>query len=193
MTTPVLYLLAGSNGSGKSTFAEILVTRTRLPFVNADLIAEQRWPGDRERQAREARTVSALATAERGRMLEAGLSFVTETVFSHESKLDLTRSAIAGGYTVHLHVMLVPVELAIARVADRVSFGGHHVPEAKIRSRYARLWELVAQARGLVDRADFYDNSRIDQPFRRAARYEHGELIGKPTWPAWTPSALLGT
>lgn len=45
-------MLAGSNGAGKSTLAErVLIPRTHLPFVNADLIAEDLWPGDRERQS----------------------------------------------------------------------------------------------------------------------------------------------
>lgn len=191
MSTPVLHLLAGSNGAGKSTLAEsILIPRTHLPFVNADLIAEQLWPGDRDEQSRRAAAVSQLAAEERDRLLAEKVSFITETVFSHPSKLDLLRRAQLRGYTVSLHIVMVPEDLAVARVADRVTFGGHTVPEDKIRGRYGRLWELVAQARAVVDRADFYDNSSLDQPFRRVAVYEYGQPVGQPRWPAWTPAPL---
>jgi predicted ABC-type ATPase len=190
VTTPVLHVLAGPNGSGKSTFAEILVARTHLPLVNADLIAADLWPGDLAQQVRRGREVSVLAMEQRERLMAERSSYVTETVFSHVSKLELVRQAQANGYTVALHVMLVPADLAVARVADRVAAGGHKVPATKIRSRYRRLWALVAQARDLADRADFYDNSRLDQPFRRVATYEYGQPVGTPEWPAWTPPAL---
>jgi predicted ABC-type ATPase len=191
VSTPVLHLLAGSNGSGKSTFAEILIARTHLSFVNADLIAGELWPGDRDEQVRHAAEVSVLAAEVRERLLDERSSFITETVFSHESKVELVRQAQQRGYTVHLHVMLVPEDLAVERVADRVETGGHLVPEEKIRGRYGRLWRLVAQARDLVDRADFYDNSSLDRPFRRVAVYEYGQLVGNPDWPVWAPRALL--
>lgn len=191
MSTPVLHLLAGSNGAGKSTLAElVLIPRTHLPFVNADLIAEQLWPGDRVEQARRAAEVSKRAAHERERLIAAGASFITETVFSHPSKLDLIRRAQAGGYTVALHVVMVPEGLAVERVSDRVAVGGHTVPEAKVRERFRRLWQLVAQARTMADRADFYDNSRLDRPFRRVAVYEYGQPVGQPSWPAWTPRSL---
>lgn len=191
MSTPVLHLLAGSNGAGKSTLAqEILIPRTHLPFVNADLIAEQLWPDDRAEQARGAMQVSQLAAEERTRLLGQQISFITETVFSHPSKLDLIRQAHLVGYTVCLHVVMIPEDLAVARVADRVAFGGHAVPEDKIRGRYDRLWGLVAQARRMADRADFYDNSRLDVPFRRVATYEYGQPVGQPRWPDWTPAPL---
>jgi predicted ABC-type ATPase len=190
VSTPVLHLLAGSNGSGKSTFAELLVKRTHLPFVNADLIAAEMWPGDRDEQSRRAREVSILAAEERERLLDARRSFITETVFSHESKLTLVRQALDRGYVVQLYVVLVPENLAVERVADRAQVGGHLVPEEKIRGRFARLWGLVAQARDMVDRAEFFDNASLDQPFRRVALYEYGQLVGTPDWPAWTPSAI---
>lgn len=141
-------MLAGSYGAGKSTLAErVLIPRTHLPFVNADLIAEQQWPGDRDRQSQGARDVSRMAEVERGRLLEQRVSFITETVFSHGSKLDLLRNAQRLGYSVTLHVVMIPEELAVARVADRALAGGHLVPEDKIRGCYARLWVLIAQAR----------------------------------------------
>jgi predicted ABC-type ATPase len=191
VSTPVLHLLAGSNGAGKSTLAqEILIPRTHLVFVNADLIAERLWPDDRAEQARRAPEVSQLAAEERARLMADQVSFITETVFSHPSKLDLLRQAQLIGYTVSLHVVMVPEALAVERVTDRVAYGGHAVPEDKIRGRYGRLWELVAQARHMADRADCYDNSSLDKPFRRVAVYEYGQPVGQPDWPDWTPAPL---
>lgn len=190
MTTPVLHLLAGPNGAGKSTFvAEILQPATHLEFVNADLIAAQRWP---DSQAEHAYEASRAAAQERVRLMEVRRSFITETVFSHPSKVALVSDAVALGYLVHLHVVLIPSSLPVARVAGRVAQGGHDVPETKVRERFERLWALVAQARDLAGRATFYDNSRASRPFRVVADYERGRLIGRAAWPPWTAEALLG-
>ena len=121
------------------------------------------------------------------------MSFVTETVFSRASKLDLIHAAVDAGYLVTLHVVMVPEALAVARVANRVEVGGHAVPEHKVRERYARLWPLVASAIGVVDAATVYDNSRAATPFRVVASFEHGSVVGKTDWPAWTPEALRTT
>lgn len=188
MSTPVLHVLAGPNGSGKSTFVrEVLGPVTHLPFINADEIAAQRWPGQEQQHAYEA---SKAAAELRDRAIAARRSFLTETVFSHPSKLDLIRHGLAAGYLVELHVMLVPEELAVARVAHRVAIGGHAVPEEKVRQRYRRLWELVALARQLTDRATFYDNTTSATPFRPVAVYERGQLVGAPAWPVWAPQEL---
>lgn len=117
-------------------------------------------------------------------------SFITETVFSHPSKVELVGHAVAVGYVVQLHVILVPETVLVARVAGRVAQGGHDVPEHKIRERYARLWSLVAAARDLADRTTFYDNSRASTPFRVVATYERGRLVGNAAWPVWTPLSL---
>jgi predicted ABC-type ATPase len=181
-------VLAGPNGSGKSTYvSRILQPVTHLPFVNADVIAAECWP---ESQAAHAYEASRLAAERRAQLLATDASFITETVFSHPSKLELISDAAARGYLVHLHVMLVPVEVTVARVAERVHDGGHDVPEEKIRQRYERLWHLVAVARRLADRAVFMDNSAARTPFRPVAEYQHGLLIGEAAWPAWTPPAL---
>ncbi|HEV3002700.1 MAG TPA: AAA family ATPase [Solirubrobacteraceae bacterium] len=188
MSAPVLHVLAGPNGSGKSTFAhEVLQPITHLPFVNADEIAAQRWPGEEEQHAYDA---AAAAAEARARALRSGASFIAETVFSHPSKVELVQQAVALGYLVELHVMLVPEDLAVARVAYRVEGGGHTVPEEKVRERYRRLWRLIAEATRVAHRAHFYDNSRADA-FRRVAGFELGRPAGTPTWPAWTPRPLI--
>lgn len=189
MPTPVLHVIAGPNGAGKSTlYNRVLEPATHLPFVNADLIAAQRWPDDAAARSYEA---ARLAAAERDRMLRAGESFVTETVFSHPSKLDLLREAGARGFTTTLHVVVIPEALAVARVADRVANGGHQVPEDKIRERYARLWGHLVEGIGFVAQARVYDNSRAASPFRLLAVYRDGRCVtAKPAWSGWSPPEL---
>jgi predicted ABC-type ATPase len=188
MADPVLHLLAGPNGAGKSTLYETVVGRaTHLEFVNADVIAAARWPEDPSGRSYEAARVAA---DRRRELFGQRRSFVTETVFSHESKLELVRAAMTAGYLVTLHVVMVPEELAVARVSSRAAAGGHAVPEEKIRARYRRLWPLIAEAIGVVDSAIGYDNTRAKPAFRVVATFERGSAISVSGWPRWTPKQL---
>jgi predicted ABC-type ATPase len=183
-----LDLVVGPNGAGKSTFVELTLAPL-LPgsaFVNADEIAKQRWPEDPAGHSYEAARVAAET---RSRLIELGRSFIAETVFSHPSKLKLIDDAHAADYTVVLHVLLIPVELAVPRVRYRVAAGGHHVPEDKIRQRYQRLWPLVVTAAVRCDSATVYDNSSAKGP-RIVAQLSGGYPVGAPDWPAWTPRVL---
>jgi predicted ABC-type ATPase len=189
VSSPVLHVLAGPNGSGKSSFVHaVLQPITHLRFINADEITAERWPGQESRHAYEA---SAAAMAARNEAFQRQDSFITETVFSHPSKVDLVRRGVLAGYIVTLHVILVPEDVTVARVEYRVETGGHSVPEAKTRERYQRLWALVAEARAFSQRAIFYDNSRAKTPFIPVAHYERGVLVPPASWPAWTPPALI--
>ena len=183
-----LDLVVGSNGAGKSTFIELTLAPLlpRSVYVNADEIAKQRWPDDPAGHAYEAARVAAQT---RARLIELGESFIAETVFSHPSKLELLDTAQSRGYTVVVHTVLIPEELAVARVRHRVAAGGHSVPEAKIRERYHRLWALVAAAAARADSATFYDNSGMRGP-RIVAQAAGGFVVGSPAWPLWTPEAL---
>ena len=183
-----LDLVVGPNGSGKSTFVRLTLAPCRpgVPFVNADLIAERRWPDDPEAHAYEA---ARIAAATRTALVARGRPLIAETVFSHPSKLDLLREATAADYYSAVHVLMVPEELAVARVAARVAAGGHAVPEDKIRGRYQRLWPLVADAIGWADTATAYDNTTRDGP-RPVAVWSHGFAVGDPAWPGWAPAPL---
>jgi len=181
-------LLAGPNGAGKSTFvAELIGPVTGLRFINADEIAAQTWPG---REVDHAYEAADLATRERQRAIESRESFITETVFSHDSKLDLIREATAAGYHVTLHIVVIPEALALARVQNRVEQGGHDVPEDKITGRFARLWGHLRDAIDLAEETVVYDNSRAGHAFRRIASFSQGRLVGTADWPAWTPDQL---
>lgn len=182
-------LVVGPNGAGKSTFVE-LTLGPLLPcsvFVNADEIARHRWPADPEHHAYDAALVAAET---RDRLVALGRSFIAETVFSHPSKLELIRTAKRSGFSVALHVVLIPEDLAVERVERRVMAGGHDVPEDTIRARHRRLWPLVATAIGLADTATVYDNSRLRGP-RIVGQFTGGVVVGSPSWPEWTPEALV--
>ncbi|GAA1486574.1 AAA family ATPase [Brachybacterium fresconis] len=187
---PVLHLLVGPNGSGKSSYVrDVLGPATGLRFINADEIAAETWPEAPSEHAYEA---ARHAEARRRERIADGFSFISETVFSHPGKIDLVADAVRAGHLVHLHVVMVPVELAVQRVLERVVRGGHEVPEQKIRDRYDRLWDHVGQAILIADLADVFDNSSARTPFRLCASFEHGELTGAASWPRWTPAALRG-
>jgi predicted ABC-type ATPase len=188
VSAPTLHILAGPNGAGKSTFVRTaLEPLTQLPFINADEIAKERWPGAEEEHAYDA---SEAAAQGRDEAIAERRSFITETVFSHPSKVGLIEQALDAGYVVELHVILVSEDVTVGRVAHRVALGGHTVPEDKIRQRYRRLWSLVAAAVPLVELVTFYDNMDDRAAFRVVAEYEQGRLVGVPDWPAWAPAEL---
>jgi predicted ABC-type ATPase len=183
-----LDLVAGPNGAGKSTFVELTLAPLLKGsvFVNADEIAKARWPQDPSAHAYDA---ALIAADTREKLIELGRPFIAETVFSHPSKLELIDTAHAAGYTVVLHVLLIPEELAVARVDYRVRAGGYPVAQNKIRERYHRLWPLVAEAITRCEQATIYDNSGIKGP-QIVAQMSHGFIVGSPGWPDWTPKAL---
>jgi predicted ABC-type ATPase len=188
MADPVLHLIAGPNGAGKSTlYDRVIGPVSKLELVSADVITAREWP---DAAAAHAYDASGMAAERREELLAARTSFVTETVFSLESKVDLVKAAAETGYLVTLHVVLVPEDLAVARVTNRVENDDHDVPEERVRSRYARLWSLVAEVIALVDEAIVYDNSSASEPFRVVASFNGGVAVSKPAWPRWTPKEL---
>lgn len=184
-----LDLVVGCNGAGKSTFVQYALSSI-VPgsvFVNAHVIAQERWPHDPVGHSYDAAKV---AEQTRAQLIKLGESFIAETVFSHPSKISLIREAFAADYFVALHVLMIPEELAVARVAQRVGDGGHHVPEHKIRGRYQRLWDNVITAIELSDESAVYDNSSNFHGPRAVARMHAGVGIDSPVWPRWAPKAL---
>ncbi|CAM3709512.1 AAA family ATPase [Tsukamurella ocularis] len=184
----ILHLVIGSNGAGKSTFISRFLAPLHpgLPFVNADEIAKERWPNEAEARSYEA---ARIAEAQRTDLIASRTPFIAETVFSHPSKVEFVHTAVGSGFDVHLHIVMVPEDIAVNRVVTRVQAGGHSVPEAKIRDRYRRLWQLAAEAIPLTYTATCYDNSHSSGP-RIVARFSSGQPAGSARWPAWSPAEL---
>jgi predicted ABC-type ATPase len=181
-----MYVLAGPNGAGKSTLYDIRIRpHTNAPFINADDILRERQAAG---AALDAYRAAALAAEIRDQHLAAGQSFVTETVFSHPSKLALLRTAKAAGFRIVLfHVNVESADIAVARVRWRVSQGGHDVPEDKIRARYERNPQYIREAAGLADIAQIYDSSKEAVPPRWVLTFHDGQLYSASNdVPQWT-------
>ena len=166
MSRPIFHLLAGPNGAGKSTLYRALVASGAiegdLEFVNADLYEGEHLQRVPDLQMR-SEAAREWADARRETLLDTRAGFVSETVFSHESKLSLISHAQSLGYQVVLYVMSVddPRRL-LARVSQRVQEGGHNVPASRILERYPRTMANLGQAVRLADLAFIYDATEVE-------------------------------
>jgi len=179
-----LWVLAGGNGAGKSTFYRLCLQDKNLPFINADILAQQLYPEHSEANSYQA---AKIAETLRIRLLRQGRSFCFETVFSHPSKIDFLAQAKTFGYEIILVLIhLDNVMLNQARVAQRMTEGGHSVPEDKIRNRIPRMLDNIKRALPLCNKAYFLDNSRWDEPFQKIAIIDGGVLSKSvdnlPSW-----------
>lgn len=195
---PVFYLLAGPNGAGKSTLYKALAANGTLSpeieFVNADLheAAHLQHIDDPQVRSEAART---WADARRSTLLATGQSFVSETVFSHPSKLALIDEALAAGFLVVLiAVALDHPERLLERVHRRVDEGGHHVSDERILARYPRTLALLAQAVRQVPVALLYDSADVEPGTHRlVAVCRNGLAQPQVTdMPQWTMTVLGG-
>lgn len=153
-------IIAGPNGAGKTTFArEFLPNEAGCPvFVNADLIAAGLAPFAPHTAAVQAGRLMLQALA---RHFAAGESFAFETTLSGRGYAPHIQAWQAAGYAVKLiFLKLDSPEEAIARVAQRVLQGGHDIPEATIRRRFAAgLHNFEHLYAPLVDAWALYDNA----------------------------------
>lgn len=180
---PLAIILAGHNGSGKSTmWRRMLADRLRLPLINADRMMLSILP-EADGRGRLAAWAARLRDTDRGWMrvaqqgvqafvghaMGAKVPFAMETVFSYwqprpdgtvASKIDLVRDLQTAGYFVLLFfVGLSSVELSVLRVSSRVSEGGHAVAEPTLRERFPRTQQAVSVASTVADAAILVDNS----------------------------------
>lgn len=178
-TRPTLHMIAGPNGAGKSTLYrnELADRYPDAEFVNADDLARQHY-GHAAVTLEESKMGQKLAEDRRRALMAEHKSLVTESTFSHPSKLALLRDAKAAGYRIAVyHVNVYSANVSVARVADRVHDGGHPVPEDKIRERYERNQQLIREAVKLADVALVYDNSKLGTPHQLAFMLQRGEPV----------------
>ncbi len=185
---PTLLVIAGPNGSGKTT----VTVRLRadhwsdgVEYLNPDDIAQDRF-GDWN--APDAVLQAARWTSQRrDELLAARRGVAFETVFSAPDKLDFLERARSAGYFVRVFFIgTSDPRINAARVADRVIRGGHTVPIDKIVHRYERSLANLPQAIELAHRVYIFDNSIDGVDARLCCRTKDGQLrkVYGPL-PAW--------
>jgi len=185
MQQPNLYIISGPNGAGKTTASYNLLPQVlHCPnFVNADEIARGLSPFAPETVAIQAGRIMLQRIEE---LLPQRVDFAIETTLATRSYVRLVRRAQALGYKVHLiFFFLENEEQAIARVAQRVSNGGHNIPEEDIRRRFKRgIYNLLNLYIPICDSVLVYKN--VETPARLVARkktqVDEIELIETEMW-----------
>ena len=183
---PLIVALAGSNGSGKTTFYHAHLQPSGLRFINADVLAREL---DLDPYA-----AAKAADALRRELVKQGESFVFETVFSDPvgDKLAFLKDAAGAGYTVVLcFIGISGPEVSEERVAIRVSQGGHDVPTEKLIARFPRTLVNLNAAMHALPHLFVFDNDDLRTPFRQVAVFERGRQVSfiKPV-PNWLQPLL---
>ncbi|WP_374537612.1 zeta toxin family protein [Chitinimonas taiwanensis] len=181
---PLAIILAGHNGSGKSTmWYKHLADKLQVPLINADrmmlsILPEPMEDGKITAWAGEIRDndQSWMKVAQKGveafvaQAMVNKVPFAMETVFSHwveqsdgsfNSKIQLINQMQENGYFVLLiFVGLSSAQLSIARVSTRVAMGGHNVSIEKLNGRFPRTQQAIKNAISVADAAILADNSQ---------------------------------
>ena len=156
---PTLYIIAGPNGVGKTTFADsyLPAEARQLEFVNADLIARGLSPYDPESALVEAGRIALKRTLD---LIARKVDFTWETTMSGRSAAGWLSDARAAGYLLKAYFLWVSdPEITFRRIRQRVVEGGHYIAEEICRRRFPKtLRNFLILYRPLLDVWKLYDN-----------------------------------
>ena len=188
---PTLCIVAGPNGSGKTTTTIQLLNNewaTDSVYINPDDIAQKTFGDWNSPDA--VLKAAKLATDMRYKCLDERKNFVFETVFSSDEKIEFIRKAKEAEFFIRLFFVCTnDPAINVLRITNRYLNGGHEVPISKIISRYYKSLANAALAFSLVDRAYVYDNSIENELPRLLCRMVDGKMFKKyvdnlPQWAA---------
>ena len=181
MPKPTIYLIAGCNGAGKTTFAkEFLLKEVGCAnFLNADYLALGLSPLSPELAALKA---GRLLLTEFKSLIARKETFALESTLSGLTYVRSLCQAKAKGFQIYLHYLWLPTPaIAIARVRERVKKGGHNVPVTDIKRRFGRgLRHFVEHYAPLANRWAVWDNQISPPPMiLESSTCTHAELESK--------------
>jgi len=175
-----IYIIAGPNGSGKTTFAKKFLPDYAkcLHFVNADLIASGLSPFSPQIAAMKA---GRLVLEQLHDLTNKDVDFAFETTLSGKTYINFLKKIKQKGYRLHLFFLWIPnTELALARIKDRVAEGGHDVPANDVRRRFARsIHNFFQFYRSLLDSWMLFDNSGLVPKLIAEEKDGHMDILDK--------------
>lgn len=175
---PLLIIIAGPNGSGKTTITSRILKHEWLEdceYINPDDIAQNTF-GDWNSDIA-VKQAAQYASELREQYLKERKSLIFETVFSSDDKVNYVKRAIEAGY--FIRIFFVATESPIinaARVANRVLNGGHDVPISKIITRYYKSIYNICTVAKYADRVYFYDNTQNGEAAKILFRIADGKI-----------------
>jgi predicted ABC-type ATPase len=186
---PVIHVLSGVNGAGKSSIGESEFRNEGLSVFNPDTIAQQ----IRDLHPDISLTVANAHAWQIGKSLleqaiAGGQDYRFETTLGGRTIAQLLEKAAHSGHRLQVWFCgLASADLHIRRVRSRVAHGGHDIPVEKIRERWNRSRENLIRLLPLIDHLRVYDNSQEADPI--AGRQPQPVLLlemqrGKITAPA---------
>jgi len=175
---PVLIVIAGPNGSGKTSVTSKLLHHEWMEdaiYVNPDIVAQEKF-GDWNSPEAIMQSVKYCEHL-REKCLAEKHSLIFETVLSVEDKVDFIRRAHEAGFFIRLFFVCTKTpQINAARIAKRVMEGGHDVPIMKIISRYQKSIINCRKAAQYADKTYLYDNSIDNQEVTPLYRMNFGKL-----------------
>jgi predicted ABC-type ATPase len=167
MKNPLLIVIAGPNGSGKTSITKKILQHDWIEeceYINPDDIAKNIFGDWNNKEA--VLKAAILSTKMREDFINAGKSLIFETVLSADDKVEFIKKAKTKGYFIRLFfVGTDSPTINAGRIAKRVMEGGHDVPISKIISRYSKSIANCCVCSTIVDRVYLYDNSvDFDEP-----------------------------
>ena len=191
---PVLIVIAGPNGSGKTTITSKILRHEWLEdalYINPDQVAQERFGDWNSPEA--VMQAAQYCEQQREQCLAQRHSLIFETVLSSEGKVDFIRRAHEAGYFIRVFfVSTCHPAINASRIAQRVLEGGHDVPIPKIISRYQKSILNCKRVAAIADRVYVYDNSVDDAEARLLFRMTDGQLFKRYTddIPLWAQTII---
>ena len=191
---PVLIVIAGPNGSGKTTITSKILRHEWLEdalYINPDQVAQERFGDWNSPEA--VMQAAQYCEQQREQCLAQRHSLIFETVLSSEGKVDFIRRAHEAGYFIRIFFVATShPTINASRIAQRVLEGGHDVPIPKIISRYQKSILNCKRVAAIADRVYVYDNSVDDAEARLLFRMTDGLLFKRYTddIPFWAQAII---
>ena len=136
MPNKIVYVAAGPNGSGKTTFAKEFIEEAHLLFLNADEIAMRLCPANIQKKRVEA---GRLFFDKFKEYVAGGKTFIIETTLAGRYFIRFMNTLKRNNYRIEIiYIFIETIEEAINRINIRIKKGGHPVPEVDIKRRFMR-------------------------------------------------------
>lgn len=191
---PVLIVIAGPNGSGKTTITSRILKHEWLEgaiYINPDIVAQEKF-GDWNSQDAVLNSIKYCESL-REDCLQKKQSLIFETVLSADDKIDFIKRAKEAGFFIRLFfVSTEHPSINASRIARRVMKGGHDVPISKVVSRYYKSIVNCMKASKYADRTYVYDNSVENSEAKILFRMTDGKIAKQylEKLPQWTAPIL---